>query len=77
MRISTPREVGLLVKERRRELGLTQAALAELAGTSREWIRQLESGKPTAELGLTLRTLRALGCGLDIIVSDRPASNAE
>jgi HTH-type transcriptional regulator/antitoxin HipB len=63
--IRTTTEVGLLIKDRRRALGLTQAALAERVGATREWIRQLESGKPRLELGLTLRALTALGVALD------------
>lgn len=65
MLIRTPREVGLLIKDRRRDIGLTQAELAERVGASREWVRQLESGKPRLELGLTLRALTALGIALD------------
>jgi len=65
MLIRTSREVGLLVRDRRRAIGLTQGALAERVGASREWVRQLESGKPRLELGLTLRALTALGIALD------------
>lgn len=65
MRIRTPREIGLLARERRKTVKLTQAQLAERVGASREWIRQLETGKPGLELGLTLRALGALGIVLD------------
>jgi HTH-type transcriptional regulator/antitoxin HipB len=40
--------------------------LAERAGVGREWIIGLEKGKPTAEIGLVLRTLRALGLGVQL-----------
>jgi HTH-type transcriptional regulator/antitoxin HipB len=65
MLIRTTHEVGLLVRDRRRAAGLTQGELAERVGASREWIRQLESGKPRLELGLTLRALTALGIALN------------
>ena len=65
MLIRTAREVGLLVRDRRRSARITQAELAERVGASREWIRLLESGKPRLELGLTLRALSALGITLD------------
>lgn len=65
MLIRTAHEVGLLIRDRRRTLGLTQAELAERIGASREWVRLLESGKPRLELGLTLRALTALGVLLD------------
>jgi len=44
----------------------TQTALAERTGISRKWIYQFESGKPTAELGLVLRVLEALGLIFEI-----------
>ena len=65
MRIRTPREIGLLVRDRRKTTGITQAALAERVGASREWIRQLEAGKAGLELGLTLRALGSLGLVID------------
>lgn len=68
MIIRTPRELGLLARERRRELKLTQIELAERIGSSRQWVRLLESGKPRLELGLTLRALTALGIRLDLSV---------
>jgi HTH-type transcriptional regulator/antitoxin HipB len=63
--IRTPQEVGLLVRDRRNALGLTQEELAERVGATRQWVRLLESGKPRLELGLTLRALHALGLTLD------------
>ena len=65
MIVRTPHEIGLLVQDRRRAAGISQAALAERVGASREWIRLLESGKPRLELGLTLRALTALGITLN------------
>jgi HTH-type transcriptional regulator/antitoxin HipB len=66
MRIRTPREIGLLVRDRRRNIELTQAELAERVGASREWVRHLEAGKPGLEIGLTLRALGALGLAIDV-----------
>lgn len=66
MLLRTAREVGLLIRETRKAAGLTQAALAERVGASREWVRLVESGRtPRVELGLTLRALTALGISLD------------
>lgn len=70
MLIRTTREIGLLVRERRRALKVTQTELAERVGASREWVRLLESGKPRLELGLTLRALTALGITLDAQSAD-------
>jgi HTH-type transcriptional regulator / antitoxin HipB len=65
MRIRSPAELGALIRDRRRQLGLDQSALAEKAGVSRQWIIEIEKGKPRAALGLILRTLNALGILLD------------
>nr|MDT0665299.1 helix-turn-helix domain-containing protein [Micromonospora sp. DSM 115978] len=65
MRIDDSAGLGRYVRERRRDLGMTQASLAVDAGVSRRWLSDLESGKSTAEFGLVLRTLQALGLVLD------------
>ncbi len=72
MRIRSPRDLGLLVRERRQELRFTQARLAASVGVSRKWIIDLEAGKRSAELGLVLRTLNVIGLDVDI----RPRSAA-
>jgi len=50
------------------KLGMDQSELAEKAGTSRKWIVEVEQGKPRAEIGLILRTLKTLGVSIDIAV---------
>jgi y4mF family transcriptional regulator len=69
MIVRTPHEIGLLIRDRRRAAGITQAELAERVGASREWVRHLESGKPRLELALTLRALTALGIALNAELS--------
>lgn len=64
MRVRTPLDVGLTIRERRRALGLDQAELARRVGVSRQWVVAMEKGKARAELGLVLRTLSALGIEL-------------
>ena len=60
MRLRSPMDFAVLVHQRRRELKLSQSELARRAGTSREWIVDLEKGKPRVPLSLVLRALRAL-----------------
>ena len=72
MRVHTPAEVGLLVRDQRQSRGITQEELAERIGATRQWVRRLESGKPRLELGLTLRALTALGCSIDLQPSTEP-----
>ena len=64
MFIRTTSDLGALIRERRQKLGLDQIALARKAGTSRKWLIEVENGKPRAEIGLILRTLKALGVTL-------------
>lgn len=64
MRIGTATELGLTLRDRRRRLGLSQASLAQEVGVSRQWIVEVEGGKPRVELALVLRVIRALGLEL-------------
>lgn len=67
MRLDTPRHIGLYVKNRRRQLGMTQAQLAERAGVSQRWVSALEGGKASAEVGLVLQVFAALDVIIDTI----------
>ncbi|MBM3462003.1 MAG: type II toxin-antitoxin system Y4mF family antitoxin [Armatimonadetes bacterium] len=64
MQINTPSDLGGIIRARRRRLGLDQRTLAERAGVSRQWIVEVEKGKPRAEIGLLLQSLNALGLHL-------------
>ena len=68
MTTSSLSELGMRVRERRQELGLTQTALADRVGTTRHWISNLERGKRSAEVGMVFDTLRALGLVVDLRV---------
>lgn len=60
MRIVSVRDLAVCIKQARKNCGWTQAELAEKSGVSRDWIIGLESAKSSVELGLVLRTLKAL-----------------
>jgi len=64
MYLRTPADLGSLIRERRKKLGLDQAELAHRARVSRLWLSQVERGKPRAAVGLVLRTLQVLGVRL-------------
>lgn len=66
MIIRTPADLGAAIRARRRILGLDQGALAARVGVQRQWVVKMEAGKATAEVGLVLRTLAALGLQLEI-----------
>jgi HTH-type transcriptional regulator / antitoxin HipB len=66
MNIRTPLELGAFLRDLRKKRGLDQGTLARQVGVSRQWILEMEKGKPRASLGLVLRTLSALGAAIDI-----------
>jgi HTH-type transcriptional regulator / antitoxin HipB len=57
----TATEIGALVRETRKRLGVTQKDLALTAGTGLRFVIDLEKGKETCELGKSLRILQTLG----------------
>ena len=66
MIISNSKQLGILLRQRREGLSLTQADAAQAIGASRQWLIQVEAGKPTAEVDRVLKLDRVLGLRLDI-----------
>jgi len=60
----TPLEIGRMVKETRKILGVTQKDLALTSGTGLRFIIDLERGKETCQLGKALTILHTLGIRL-------------
>lgn len=75
MRVKTAKDVGNLVHDRRKALGLTQAELAARVGVSRLWVNQVESGHGGAAVAKVLQLLSALGMtvNLDLVPRDSAA----
>ena len=65
MMVSTAKDFGAAIRARRKELGLTQAALAEFTGFSVSFLSDLENGKQTAELGKSLYLVNLLGLDVE------------
>ena len=65
MLVRTPADLGAIIRERRRQLKLDQAAFAKRIGVSRQWVIEIEHGHARAELALVLRALDALNIQLD------------
>jgi HTH-type transcriptional regulator/antitoxin HipB len=76
VRIRSPTDLGLVIREQRKRLRLGQRELARKVGVSRQWIVEIEKGKPRAELGLVLRTLAALELDLRVDRRRRPDAQA-
>jgi len=66
MHVRTASAIGAAIRSRRRELKLDQAQLARKIGATRQWLIAIEKGKDTAEIGMVLRALAALGLDLDM-----------
>jgi len=77
MRIRTPKDIGAVIREGRRTLGLDQGELAKKVGVSRLWINQVERGKPGASLGLVLRTLAVVGAEVIADTGERTTDAAK
>jgi ribosome-binding protein aMBF1 (putative translation factor) len=61
------------VAERRKELGLSQAELAQLVDTTQSAIARLESGGRPPRIDTLLRIANALDC--ELVVELRPRTN--
>ena len=60
------------VADRRRELGLSQAELAEICGTTQSAIARLESGGRPPRIDTLLKLAHALDCDLAVELRPRP-----
>lgn len=68
-RIGSARELGATIRGRRSDLHVSQRHVAEAASVSRQWLSEVEAGKPTAEIGRVFRVLDVLE--LDLIPQQR------
>ena len=69
MRITDAKSYGEAIRKRRKELGYTQAYLAEFTGFSVSFISDLERGKATAEIGKSIYLANLLG--MDLYMENR------
>lgn len=73
--IKTPAELGLLIRAARKQQKVRMDDVAGSAGVGPVFVREVERGKSTVQLGRVLRLLEELGIELHADVSDavRPA----
>jgi y4mF family transcriptional regulator len=57
----SPQDIGRIVRETRKKLGVTQKNLALISGTGLRFVIELEKGKPTCEIGKALTVVQTLG----------------
>lgn len=64
--VTTAADIGSTIAAARKSRKLTQAKLAELAGTSQAVVSEIERGKETARLSIVLNLVAAVGLQIDI-----------
>ena len=67
----TIERIAVAVRRRRKQLGVTQHALAKMAGCGLVFVYNLEHGKPSLRFDKLLQVLDVLG--LELIVADGQA----
>ena len=65
--IHDAKTLGRAIRERRKELGYTQAFLADYAGVSASFLSELENGKETIQVGKMMEVVSLLGMDIQII----------
>ncbi len=64
MKISTPQDLGLTIRKKRKEDGLTLQDTAAICGVSYAFLSALENGKESVQLNKVLQVLNCLGIEL-------------
>ena len=68
-KVTNPRELGELIRRRRKAAGWTLRDTAGMAGVGVRFLSELERGKPTLQLGLVFHVLQLFG--LELLVHPR------
>ena len=66
MFIKSVKELGILVRNTRKKLKLSQVELAQLSNLGTRFISDLENGKPTCEIEKVLKVVANLGIKLEV-----------
>ena len=70
MAIYSAKDFGQIIKERRKELGYTQAKVCELTGFSASFVSDLENGKKTIEFEKSIKLANLLGLNFELTKRD-------
>jgi HTH-type transcriptional regulator / antitoxin HipB len=73
--VRTRHDLAAVVRGRRLELGLTQAAVAARIGLSRKWVSDVETGRTSPETGAVLRLFDGLGLVLQAVPDEDPTES--
>jgi y4mF family transcriptional regulator len=69
----TPKQIGKLIRETRKKMGVTQRDLALTSGTGIRFVIDLEKGKETCRIGKALTILNTLGIRMTLTPPPAPA----
>lgn len=64
--VSSMQEIGELVRDKRKQDGLTQTELAELSQVGTRFLSELENGKTTLRFDKVIQVLQNLGLQLNV-----------
>lgn len=70
MLIRNSHDIGEIVRTRRTAQNMSQGELADIIGTSRKWVSDLENGHDSARIGLVIKALNAVGARIDATDDD-------
>jgi len=65
-KVENPKEIGHLIRQRRKEAGLTLQDAAGMAGVGVRFLSELERGKATLQIGLAMEVLQLFGLELHV-----------
>lgn len=64
--VTDSKSLGLLIRKERKAQKLTQEQLAGLTGVGVRFVRELEAGKESCQIGRALQVTRALGLSISV-----------
>jgi y4mF family transcriptional regulator len=77
MKISSSEDLGRIIKQKRKDDGLTLEEAAAVCGVSYAFLSALENGKETVRLNKVLQVIRCLGIELEARTRTWAAPGAE
>ena len=66
MKVTDIKIIGAFVRERRKQMGLTQKQAAALCDVGTRFFSELENGKPTLEIARVFLVINSLGLNIEI-----------
>ena len=65
-KIKDTKSLGMLIRQARKQQGLTQEQLAGVIGVGVRFLRELEAGKESCQIGRAMQVLAGLGLSVSV-----------